>query len=143
MKDSLKNEWEAIIGNNSPEEEIAFKADLLAMQFLGIVDQKMEELDMSKKELAHKIGTSASFITQLFRGDRKPNWNTLAKMSLELGIEFKILSQDLLQEKVKEELMEYHQRWSKTQEYFNLKNQITNPHLVMTVIVEDDYAMAG
>ncbi|WP_339880561.1 helix-turn-helix domain-containing protein [uncultured Algoriphagus sp.] len=145
MTNSIKNEWDALMNEMSYEDQVASKADLFALQFLGLVDQKMESLKMNKKELAEKIGTSASFITQLFRGDRKPNWNILAKMSLELELDFKVFTEELLQEKVQEELLAYHQRWSKTQEYLKLKNQVTNPLSVMAVsqATEDEYAMAG
>jgi len=145
MTNSIKNEWDALMKEMSYEDQVTSKADLFALQFLGLVDQKMESLKMNKKELAEKIGTSASFITQLFRGDRKPTWNILAKMSLELDLNFKVFTEELLQEKVQEELLAYHQRWSKTQEYLKLKEQVTNPQLVMAVSQagEDEYAMAG
>ncbi|WP_111669948.1 helix-turn-helix domain-containing protein [Algoriphagus litoralis] len=145
MTDSIKNEWENLFNEISYEDRVSSLADVLALQFLGLVDRKMEMEKISKKELAEKIGTSASFITQLFRGDKKPNWNILARMSMELGLEFKVMTEELLQEKVQEELMAYHQRWSKTQEYLKLKNQVTNPHTVMAVSYadQDSIAMAG
>lgn len=145
MTDSIKKEWDNLFKEISYEDRVASLADVLALQFLGLVDQKMEKEGISKKEMAEKIGTSASFITQLFRGDRKPNWNILAKMSMELSLDFKVLTEELFQEKVQEELVAYHQRWSKTQEYFKLKDQVTRPQLVMSVSqsVEDEYAMAG
>jgi transcriptional regulator with XRE-family HTH domain len=145
MTDSIKKEWDNLFNEISYEDRVASLADVLALQFLGLVDQKMEKDGISKKEMAEKIGTSASFITQLFRGDRKPNWNILAKMSMELSLDFKVLTEELFQERVQEELVAYHQRWSKTQEYFKLKDQVTKPQLVMSVSqsVEDEYAMAG
>jgi transcriptional regulator with XRE-family HTH domain len=145
MTDSIKKEWEDLFNESSYDDRVSSLADVLALQFLGLVDRKMEMERISKKQLAEKIGTSAAFITQLFRGDRKPNWNTLAKMSLELDLDFKIMSEELFQEKVQEELIAYHKRWSKTQEYLKLKEQVTNPQLVMAVSQagEDEYAMAG
>lgn len=92
---SIKYKWDALIGK---EDLTASKADLLAMQFLGLVDQKMEEENISKKELARMIGTSASYITQLFRGNRRPNWIILAKMSMELGLEFQVINVEKFQE---------------------------------------------
>ncbi|MCU0402357.1 MAG: helix-turn-helix transcriptional regulator [Algoriphagus sp.] len=145
MTESIKNEWDNLFNQISYEDRVSSLADILALQFLGLVDRKMELEKISKKELAKKIGTSASFITQLFRGDKKPNWNILAKMSMELGLDFKVMTDELLQEKVKEELIAYHQRWSKTQEYLKLKNQVTNPQTVMAVSYADQdvIAMAG
>lgn len=145
MTESIKNQWDNLFNEISYEDRVSSLADVLALQFLGLVDRKMAHEKISKKELAKKIGTSASFITQMFRGDKKPNWNILAKMSLELGLDFKVMSEELLQEKVQEELIAYHKRWSKTQEYFKLKEQVTQPQLVMAVsqTKEDEYAMAG
>jgi transcriptional regulator with XRE-family HTH domain len=145
MTNSIKQEWDALFNSMSQEALVSSKADVLAMQFLGLVDQKMEEQNISKKELAQKIGTSASFITQLFRGDRKPNWNILAKISMELGLEFKVVTEEMIRDRVSEELISYHQRWTKTQEYFKLKDQVTNPQTVMAVshADKDVIAMAG
>jgi transcriptional regulator with XRE-family HTH domain len=72
------------------EKSIEIKASVLALQFLGLVDVRMNKMDITKKELADLIGTSVSYLTQLFRGDRKPSWEILAKMSLVLGLEFKV-----------------------------------------------------
>ncbi|MFN3999060.1 helix-turn-helix domain-containing protein [Algoriphagus sp.] len=72
------------------EESIEIKASVLALQFLGLVDEKMKETGITKKELANEIDTSVSHLTQLLRGDRKPSWEILAMMSLVLGLEFKV-----------------------------------------------------
>lgn len=64
----------------------------------------MKDQNISKKELAQNVGTSASFITQLFRGDRRPNWSMLAKMSHVLKLEFKVMTDETMQEK-EEEIM--------------------------------------
>lgn len=115
MTNSIKKEWDSLFNTMSQEDLVSSKADLLALQFLGIVDQKMEQQNISKKELAQKVGTSASFITQLFRGDRKPNWNILAKMSMELGLEFRVMTEDMIQLRIEEELMDYQKHLAKTQ----------------------------
>ena len=58
--------------------------------FLDIVERKREKLGWSRKELAKKVGTSASYITQLMRGDKLVNMLTLAKMQRALNIKFDI-----------------------------------------------------
>ena len=45
---------------------------------------------MTRKELAQKIGTSASFLTQLYRGSKLLNLTTIAKLEKALGITFTI-----------------------------------------------------
>jgi transcriptional regulator with XRE-family HTH domain len=72
------------------DESVKMKAGVLALQFLGLVGEKMKERGMTKKELADQLGTSVSYLTQLLRGDQKPSWEILAKMSLVVGLKFKI-----------------------------------------------------
>ena len=90
MKNTLQTEWKYVLNEISENDSIEIKASILAQQFLGLVDEKMKKIGLTKKELADQIGTSVSYLTQLFRGDRKPSWEFLAKMSLVLGLEFKI-----------------------------------------------------
>jgi transcriptional regulator with XRE-family HTH domain len=59
-------------------------------RFLDIVERKREKRGWSRKELAKKVGTSASYITQLMRGDKLINMLTLAKMQKALNIKFDI-----------------------------------------------------
>ena len=59
-------------------------------RFLSIIEIRCEELGWNRKQLAEKVGTSASYITQLFRGDKLVNMLTLAKFQKALGLEFEI-----------------------------------------------------
>ena len=90
MENTFQNQWTNLLEEMTEEESLEIKASVLAMQFLGLADQKMKETGKTKKKLAEQIGTSVSYLTQLFRGDRKPSWEILAKMSLALGLEFKV-----------------------------------------------------
>ena len=90
MENTIQTELKNLLNEISEKDSIEINASVLALQFLGLVDEKMKETGMSKKELADRIGTSVSYLTQLFRGNRKPSWEILAKMSLVLGLEFKI-----------------------------------------------------
>lgn len=92
MENSFQTGWSKVLNELTEEESIEIKACVLALQFLGLVDKKMKETGMTKKELADLIGTSSSFLTQLFRGDRKPSWEILAKMALVLGLDFNVNS---------------------------------------------------
>ncbi|TVR42498.1 MAG: XRE family transcriptional regulator [Cryomorphaceae bacterium] len=87
---NIKELFENSFNELSAEEKTEHNAGILAMKFLGLVDAEMEARHISKKELSQKVGTSASFITQLFMGDRKPSWNMLARMQDALGLEFEV-----------------------------------------------------
>jgi DNA-binding XRE family transcriptional regulator len=90
MENTFQTGWSKVLNELTEEESIEIKANVLALQFLGLVDARMNEMGMTKKELADLIGTSVSYLTQLFRGDRKPSWEILAKISLAMGLEFQI-----------------------------------------------------
>ena len=83
----------------SPNERIEHDAQILIFRILGRIDQAMKDQNISKKKLAKNVGTSASFINQLFRGDRRLNWSMLAKMSQVLNLKFKVMTDELIQER--------------------------------------------
>jgi DNA-binding XRE family transcriptional regulator len=91
MGKNIKTEWNTLFNESTFEEQIAINADVLTLQFMGLADEKMKETGMTKKELADRIDTSSSFLTQLLRGDRKPSWELLAKLALVLGLNFKVV----------------------------------------------------
>ncbi len=71
---------------NSDRED----AELLSFRFISEIDKCMEAGDISKKDLAQGIGTSASYVTQLFKGDKLLNMEILSKIERALEITFKI-----------------------------------------------------
>jgi ribosome-binding protein aMBF1 (putative translation factor) len=96
----IKSKFDELLAFKSVEEEIDHSAQMLAFAFLSEIDAEMEKHDISKKKLAELIGTSPSFITQLFMGDRKPNWIILAKMQKALGITFTVIKDNTLAERL-------------------------------------------
>jgi ribosome-binding protein aMBF1 (putative translation factor) len=74
----------------TPEEQREIEGLLLGQQFLTHIHDVMEERGMSRKDLAEKMGTSPSFLTQLFRGDRPLSDRNKALMARELGIKWEI-----------------------------------------------------
>lgn len=53
---STKKEWDALFDSMSQEDLFSSKADVLAMQFLGLVDQKWSKITSAKKTLPKKSG---------------------------------------------------------------------------------------
>lgn len=137
MKKSIKDRLNAALAL-SPDERIEQDAMMLASQFLSRIDTAMADQGVSKKQLAAKVGTSPAFITQLFMGDRKPNWLILAKMQKELGLEFKVMDTHELDSHIASELLDYHRKWIKTRQY-EAKNGSNPSEAIMSI----DYALAG
>lgn len=88
--DHIKQAFDELFNNRTPEQELESDAKLIMFRFIDIVERKREKLGWSRKELAKKVGTSASYITQLMRGDKLINMLTLAKMQRALNIKFDI-----------------------------------------------------
>lgn len=96
-KENIQNSFNDLFNFDSKEDELALKEQLLIMKFLGELDEAMEESKMKKKSLAQEIGTSAAYITQLFTGNRKPNFSIITKMADSLGVEFEVTTKSKMQ----------------------------------------------
>lgn len=74
----------------TPEQEIEERAEMLSFLFLSEVEKRMEERKWTRKKLAEEIGTSSSYLTQVFRGDRLLNFKTIAKIEKALDLVFEV-----------------------------------------------------
>ena len=82
-------EFESLF-NLSEKDKNEVEALILAAQFLSQITDVLNERNITRKQLAQYIGVSASWLTQIFRGDKLPNWETLAKIKNYLEIDFEI-----------------------------------------------------
>lgn len=89
----IYNEFQSLF-EESPEEKIETRAHLLSLIFLSETEKAMDRKGWTKKRLAEEIGTSASYLTQLFRGDRLLNFKNIAKIEAALDIQFDISTND-------------------------------------------------
>ena len=89
----LKARFDKIMAFESNEDQLEHESKILMFKFLSLIEHEMEKSEMSKKELAELLNTSASYITQIFRGQKTINLLTLAKLQQIFGIEFKIIGQ--------------------------------------------------
>lgn len=62
----------------------------IAAQFLSIIKDEMTLQQITRRELAQRINTSASWLTQVFRGDKLPSLETITQLKNALNIEFEI-----------------------------------------------------
>ena len=91
-------QWEVTIMNeifeklleNDKEFDLPFETKMVMYRFLSEIDKLAEEMDFNKKQLAEKIGTSASFITQLFKGNKILNLETIAKFQHAFDVVFEV-----------------------------------------------------
>jgi transcriptional regulator with XRE-family HTH domain len=84
----------ASIGQSLTDKEKAeVDGQVLSSQLMGLIDEKLQERKQSRKAIAQGIGTSASYVTQLFYGDRMLNMVTLAKMLnvLDMSLDCKLV----------------------------------------------------
>ena len=72
------------------DEEIALAELMLMAKFLSEIEQQQKLKDIDRKTLAALIGTSPSYLTQVFRGDKPLNFKTLAKIQAVLNIRFEV-----------------------------------------------------
>ena len=65
-------------------------AQVLMYRFLTEVEKITEEKNISRRQLAKLVGTSPSYITQLFQGNKIISLEFLGRIQRALGIKFEI-----------------------------------------------------
>lgn len=88
--DKILESFNSLFDNLSEQDKLDNDAKLIMFHFLDIIERKRDKLGWTRKQLGESIGTSASYITQLFRGDKLLNMPTLAKMQKALNLKFEI-----------------------------------------------------
>jgi transcriptional regulator with XRE-family HTH domain len=89
-KEDILKQLETAIGKIDQEQDIDHEAKMIMYRFLSEVERVSEDMHLNRKEIAARIGTSASYITQLFRGNKLINMHTIAKFQELLNIKFEI-----------------------------------------------------
>ena len=93
----IKESFDELFNSRTQEEKQKEQEVLLANRFLSEIEKALEAGCNgigTKKALAKSVGTSASYITQIFRNDRLPNLSLIVKMAeaLNLNIDVKMTS---------------------------------------------------
>jgi len=89
-KDFTNPEFADLFESSSQEDEIRHEARVIMYRFMSEVERLIDEKNINKKELASLIGTSPSYITQLFKGNKLLNLETAAKFQRAFNIKFDI-----------------------------------------------------
>lgn len=70
------------------KEKVEFEMEMIHLDIMNEIEERME--GMKKKDIAKKVGTSASMITQLFAGDKIINLDLMARFQRALNFKFEI-----------------------------------------------------
>lgn len=92
----IKAAFDEIFASSSPEEKQREQEVLLSNQFLSEIEKALKAGSngiTNKKLLSKKVGTSASYMTQLFRNDKLINISMIVKMveALDLKVEIEMM----------------------------------------------------
>lgn len=90
IKKSVKETFCEKIKIRSKSEKLELDEMILAARFLHSINNALDEKHMLLKEFAQQMDVSASYITQIFRGNKIPNLKFLAKAQDVLNIKFEI-----------------------------------------------------
>ena len=86
----IETAFKTMLSFDNEQDQLELDAKIIMAKFLEKVQEISTQKGLKKKDLAEKIGTSASYITQLYRGHKLLNLMTLAKLQRALDIEFDI-----------------------------------------------------
>jgi transcriptional regulator with XRE-family HTH domain len=89
-KDEIQKAFDDAFSSIDSKEVLQHDTKMLMYRILSEVERLSEEKDLNRKELASLIGTSASYITQLFRGNKVINLETVAKFQKVFDVNFEI-----------------------------------------------------
>lgn len=90
-KYNVNNEFEGLFTFKNEKQELDHEARMIMFRFLSELENlNKSENVLKKKELAQKLGVSASYITQIFSGAKLANFNLLAKIQNAFNITFEI-----------------------------------------------------
>jgi|LakMenE01Jun11ns_1017448.scaffolds.fasta_scaffold9725702_2 transcriptional regulator with XRE-family HTH domain len=86
----IETAFKTMLSFDNEQDQLELEAKLIMAKFLEKIQEIATQKGLKKKDLAEKIGTSASYITQLYRGHKLLNLMTLAKLQRALDIEFDV-----------------------------------------------------
>jgi DNA-binding Xre family transcriptional regulator len=93
--------FQSLFKEKTGDEKIEEDSFMLMAGFLSEIElfQSSSDKYSNRKDLAKAIGTSPSYLTQVFRGDKPLNFKTLAKIQEVLEIRFDITAKPFIKPK--------------------------------------------
>ena len=90
--EDIRSKFQNLLKHHSEDEQIKHDTQMLMYRFLNEIQKYQNIEGINRKKLAEAIKTSASYLTQLFRGNKPLNFETLAKIQKALNIKFEIIA---------------------------------------------------
>jgi transcriptional regulator with XRE-family HTH domain len=96
--------------------DLRLEKSMVQFRFMSEVEKQMELKGINQKQLSEKIGTSSSYVTQIFTAGKPLNMETIAKIQKALDITFEIkavkcigktISNDIMTDFVKGRVIDY------------------------------------
>ena len=81
----------------SPEAKREYEAERLAAWAADLIAKEMAEQDLSKSELAKRLGRSRAFVTQVLSGQRNLTLRTFADLAWACGHRVVVTAEPLLE----------------------------------------------
>jgi transcriptional regulator with XRE-family HTH domain len=91
----IKEEFRNLLTEETEDEATERDAYLLMAGYLSEIERIQQSREITRRELAEKIKTSASYLTQVFRGDKPLNFITVAKIRKALKIRFDVTAKPI------------------------------------------------
>lgn len=88
--DKIQEKFNQLLSSKSEEDLIKEDEYILMANYLSEIERIQKQKNINKKKLAQLINISASYLTQVFRGDKPLNFYTIAKIQRKLGIRFSV-----------------------------------------------------
>lgn len=93
-KYTISSDYEHLFAHEDKESELEHEAKMLMFRFLSELERTVSERKLKKADIAKAIGTSASYVTQLYRGDKLINLLTLAKLQAAYDLTFEVKAKE-------------------------------------------------
>ncbi len=90
LNNPIQSRAKSLLSIDTPEERHELEKTRLHFAFLSGIERSMEAQNISREELAQRIGTSTGYLTELFRGTKSLNFDILAKMNIALNVDFRV-----------------------------------------------------
>jgi ribosome-binding protein aMBF1 (putative translation factor) len=88
----LQDKFHSLLKNKTNEKLLEEEEYILMANYLSEIESIQKENGLNRKDLAFKIKKSPSYLTQVFRGDKPLNFDTIARIQRALNVKFRVIA---------------------------------------------------